>query len=316
MATIPGWNAPATRDQLLQQFDTINASTQRGGMIPGSSFYDQNRKRQEQILAQLNAGSGAAGNDPASQAQRAHDELFGLARGRLSDLRGDSADQMVLNSLMQRSGSDAGPYDKTTVNALLTGASGQARQAERSQMAQLGRGGLSVMDPAYQSAAREIQAQRQIANQQANLGIQQQANLANYAARGQALGQLGGFNQMRNAGITDASRYLGGLLAAEQFTQPEAQPYSGQFYQQQSYQPYRAPQVYAQPQAQPQQTQRVSRPAPQPQQPALGGYSNNPVPTNRLAGPAAPPRGYVQMAGQPQTRVTIPGTYNPYQPVY
>lgn len=337
------------------QFDYGNALAQLNAKYAnqgGAMAYDRYRNElagleRQRIATAATSAAGAPVDDAAAKAQRAHDELFGLARGRLDELRGDNTDQMVLNALRERSGANAGPYDPTTVNALMTGASAQAQQSERNALAQLAKTGLSPSDPAYQAAANEILARRQASNQQARLGIQQNANVANYGARGQALGQLGSFNSMRNAGITDAQRYLGGLLAADTYVQPEPSMDWNQALAQQQYaynQNWMAQQGQ---QGQQQQAQSVARPTATARPPTIAANQQGFVQYSRPAGPPSPTSGairvggsaaptgqsyingfntttgvqqgtgYVQLSGQPQTRINYgTGVYNPSRPTY
>ncbi len=66
------------------------------------------------------------------------------------------------------------------------------------------------------AANNEADARRSAAIQQAQLGINSQANVANYDARGQAIGQLTGVNQMVQNRQTDNQRYLIDMLRQEQ----------------------------------------------------------------------------------------------------
>lgn len=175
----------------------------------------------------LSGGDGGYGNplirgsygeaepdDAQERAQAARKKLFDMAEGRLGELRSDEVDRLVLDGLRQRSGTGAGPYDAETVNALRTGAADQAAQVERNALSRI-QG--SAGDPSTQSQIAEAQAARQAAIQRANLDISQRANAANYDARGQALGQLAGFNMARNNQITDQTNRVGNLVASEQF---------------------------------------------------------------------------------------------------
>lgn len=171
-------------------------------------------------------GGGASGGmsgDAQARAQAARERLFELAEGRLGELRNDEVDQMVLSSLRERTGAGAGPYDAATVNAIRTGAAEQAGQVERNALARV-TGGAG--DPSTQSQIAEAGAARQAAIQRANLDISQRANVANYDARGQALGQTAGFNANRNQAITGQTNNVAGLVAAEEF-KDVGQPASG-----------------------------------------------------------------------------------------
>lgn len=194
-----------------------------GGMAQRQSQEAQQRWLQQQydINAQIQALNNASGGGKDA-VDRAKDELYGLARGAVS--RTNSIDDMLLQALQERSGKDAGPFDATTRNALMTQASDAAGQA---MLNAKGRISGSAGDPSVMAANNEADARRAQALQQAQLGINTQANVANYDARGQALGQLGSYNQQVQANKTDNERYLMGLLAQETQYQPDQQPSGG-----------------------------------------------------------------------------------------
>jgi hypothetical protein len=306
-----------------------SAQNADGSFRPGAA-YDYYRKLQmQQMLQQQQAANAdALANSPEARAEANRQKLYGLAEGRLGELKGDQTDALVLAQLTARANGSQNPYDDQTINALLTGQNEQSAQAATNQQNQLDRLGLRATDPAYQSRLAEIQAQRQQANQAANLNIRQQANVANYGARGQALAGLGSFNMAHNAAITDQGRYLGGLYQQEQFRQetPPVQ-YVLPNYQQYAQYQTQAPQV---PRYQPaQQTQQApqqqARPAssqtgpvygpPSPYNPIINGQQAiNRTPTTSTSRPSG--GGYIQLAGQPETRITTPPTYQPPQIPY
>ncbi len=215
----------ATLAELQAQLAQANATTQRLGntQIHGSgAAMDANQaqmmasqaaaQRISQQMQQMQNTSAAA-NDPV---QKAKDEMYGLARGAVS--KQNPIDQMLLQSMQERAGKDAGPYDQTTRDALMTQASDAASQAMRNSKARISG---SAGDPSVMAANNEADARRSQAIQQAQLGINTQANVANYDARGQALGQLGNYNQRVQGNQTDNERYLMGLLQQESAYQPD-----------------------------------------------------------------------------------------------
>lgn len=180
--------------------------------------YNQWQRQQFAINDEIMALNNASGGPQGDAVDKAKDELYGLARGAVS--RTNSIDDMLLQSLQERSGKDAGPFDATTRNALMTQASDAAGQA---MLNARGRISGSAGDPSVMAANNEADARRSQAIQQAQLGINTQANVANYDARGQALGQLGGYNQQVQRNQTDNERYLMGLLQQETQYQPDQQ---------------------------------------------------------------------------------------------
>ncbi len=182
------------------------ALSERSGRMTQESVWNANQASA--------ANAQSTGDNAKAQSDANTAEILGMARGRIGELRNDPVDAMVLQALQRRaSGADA-PYDETTRNAMFTGQSEMAAAAMQNQM-----GGIrgAPTDPSYQAQVAALQDQRQRSLQSARLGIDQQANLANFSARGQALGQTGAFNQSHNAGITDAQRHLGTALERQNF---------------------------------------------------------------------------------------------------
>lgn len=262
---------PAPTRTLEQQLQDLQSSFNRNW---GSSISANDRDRyndsQNQFIEQQNALLGQIVNrnlnSGSDQAQKNRDELFGLARGDLNNK--NPIDQMVLQALQDRSGPDAGPFDATTKGALMTQASDAASQAMLNAKGHI-QG--SAGDQSVIAANNEADARRSQAIQQAQLGINTQANVANYDARGQALGQLGGYNQQVIHNQMDNSRNLQNLLRADitrtqlpdnaggvpsftQFSQPQTPQYTQQ-YQQPNQQPQqRQTSTPQQPQQQPTRT--------------------------------------------------------------
>lgn len=217
---------PATAAEIQAQIDQLNANFNRqwDGNISGMNAQryqaaEAQRMAQQAALsrqAQAVNGTGGTGGDRIEDARK---EAYGLARGAVS--RVNPIDQMILQALQERSGKDAGPFDATTRNALLTQAADAAGQAALNQR---GRIQGSASDPSVQAANNEAEARRQQAIQQANLGINTQASVANYDARGQALSQLGNYNQQVQGNQTDNERWLQSMLMREMDTRQVGTP--------------------------------------------------------------------------------------------
>ncbi len=217
---------PSIQDQLRQvQLEMQNLPSPTG---PYGPQYEQHQARllqlqnkQQQLAQQQQAqvNTTAAANDPV---QKAKDEMYGLARGAVTTK--NPIDQQILAMLQERTGADAGPFNTSTRNALMTQASDAASQA---MLNAKGRINGSAGDPSVMAANNEADARRSQAIQQAQLGINSQANVANYDARGQALGQLGGYNQAVQHNQTDNERYLMHLLSQESQYQPDGQQSGG-----------------------------------------------------------------------------------------
>lgn len=212
--------------------------------------------------------SRSVGGRPTDPIEAARQEAYGLARGAV---RGglDPIDASILRALQERSGAGAGPYDQATQAAMMSNA---ADTAGRIALNARGRVAGSAGDPSTQAALSEIEGRRLAAIQDARRGIDMQANLANYGARGQALGQLGGYNQQVQGNQTDDERFLINMLTREQQTirTPDVSTGGGI----PSFMQYRAPQAPAllpqagfQPGAMVRGTQPVYRPAVQTQPP-------------------------------------------------
>lgn len=189
--------------------------TQPSGMMatPGQfAAYNaqQNALRQASNQA-MDAELGMQYQDPSRNPQAAFQRILGTSEDFYNQNSGESAmDSMLREQLMARVSGQQQPYDATTINALKTGANEQAAQAQmvndQRAQANLQERGFKPGDPGYQAAMARSQLQRQQANQQASLGINQQANLANYNAKGQAIGQasqVGNEQYQRQAGALD-----------------------------------------------------------------------------------------------------------------
>lgn len=184
------------------------------GSLQAQQYGQQNAAQLQQSLndtAAQNAKLHEAYQDPSKNPAAAFQRIIGTSEDFYNQQSGESAmDRMLREQLMQRASGQNQPYDATTIGALKTGANEQAAQAQmvndQRAQANLAERGFKPGDPGYQAAMARSQLQRQQSNQQAALGINQQANLANYTAQGQALAQAGGYTNdqyNRQAGALD-----------------------------------------------------------------------------------------------------------------
>ena len=293
------------------------------------------------------AGGGGvrtAAKAPADPIEAARAEAYGLARGATRDR--NPIDAQILEMLQQRAGPQGGPYDDATRSALMTQASDAAGQAALNAK---GRIQGSAGDPSVMAANNEADARRAQAIQQAQLGINTQAGLANYDARGQALGQLGGYNQQVQRNQTDNQRFLIDMLTREQQTIqqpridsgiPDFGAYRGSGDTLAAWQSRNAsaPQATAAPTmvrgtASPSQTQQAATPASYTTPAPVRGAMNGPPVAQAYTGPsgaaglnpyatrtvspttqgAAPFPGQApQPQTRPLTRVVAPANFNPW----
>lgn len=184
------------------------------GSLQGQQYAQQDAARLQQSLnetAAQNQRMQEAYQDPSKNPAAAFQRIIGTSEDFYNQNAGESPmDKMMREQLMQRISGQQQPYDAATIGALKTGANEQAAQAQmvndQRAQASLQERGFSPGDPGYQAAMARNQLQRQQANQQASLGINQQANLANYNAKGQAIGQASGVTNdqyNRQAGALD-----------------------------------------------------------------------------------------------------------------
>lgn len=340
------WN-PNAKLSMQQEFDAadkeyrdlIAMENQYGGGMLGDnrginvSAASDRRNALAQALNQQQTAKGGPATGKA-RVDEARAKMYGLAEGRLGELRNDPVDAQVIKELQNRISGKTNPYDATTRNALLTQQAEMAGQIENNQLARLRSGGGSAADPSYQAAVNEAMAGRQAAAQRANLDINSKANLANYDAKTSAVGGLGSFNMARNQGITGQSNYLGGLYEKETATQetpgavnnyqlPDFGTWQQWVGQQQNQAPSPAMPMPAPQAQQPQQPARPAQPAQQMQAKPAGAqaqWQGVPYPYPQQAqkpAPAPSAPSYVQLAGQPNTRQQIGGPWQgvpyPYQ---
>lgn len=287
----------------LEPLNMAIAQLSRNGTVSAADL-----PRYRQLMAQRNAlagsgsggGSGGSGNDRITAAR---DEMYGLARDRIGELREDPVDAEVLAALRARATGDDVPYNETTTNALFGQQAEMNAQAQRNALDRIQTRGGSITDPAYQAQLQAAQARSDANMQRARMGVDTQANLANYDARGQALGQTGAFNQLRNQGITSVEDRLLGLLSREEDTPRTGgvTTYSTGGQQQQQPQSARSPdftmptysnaqragQVFGQRPAQPQAIPQPQAAYPQPQRPPATAVQQQRT-TLPVAGPPLP----------------------------
>lgn len=210
------------QNQLAQQSGQI--ARQGAANMPTNSFafmrptgvgYGDTRTAQQ--IAQQNLGYAqqqAASNtqaqqdalrlqDPTQSPGAALNRIIGMGEDVYQGARSNPVDQMLMAELQKRVSGQNAPYNAETINAMKTGAANQSAAAEAANsqqaMQNLEARGFTPKDPAYQAALAANQAQRQQANQGANLQIAQNANLANYNAQGQAIGQANAVNRGQQA---------------------------------------------------------------------------------------------------------------------
>ena len=201
---------PAPRPVMPQQ----QARQPIFGSLQAGQYQQQQAARNQQTqdsVAASNAKLQQAYQDPSKNPAAAFQRIIGTSEDFYDQNAGESPmDKMMRDQLMQRISGQKQPYDAATIGALKTGANEQAAQAQsvndQRAQASLQERGFKPGDPGYQAAMARNQLQRQQANQQASLGINQQANLANYNAQGQAIGQASGVTNdqyNRQAGALD-----------------------------------------------------------------------------------------------------------------
>ena len=169
--------------------DAFNAVSRFSGV---ASNADWKVKELQEEAKRLQYEEEIRGNNDRAQAQ---------VSGRLGELRDDPVDQMLMQQLTGRTQGDV-PYSDTVTNAMMTQRGEQAATGQQAAVDRLLRSGMSPSDPAFHAALAQLESGRQGSLQSLRTQIDSQANLANYDARGQAIGQLGGLNAQRNNAIT------------------------------------------------------------------------------------------------------------------
>ncbi len=217
---------PPTAEQLRQQLSQLQQSYRSSSAsTPGmgidaarrqtdgyADFQRQQRELSNQLMAAQSAGAGGATSD---RVEANREQMYGLATGRLGELRNDPVDAEIIRSLQGRATGTDVPFNAATTNAMFTARSEQANAGQQAAVQRLLRSGLTPGDPAFASALAELESNRQGSMQNARLNVDMNANQANYAARGAALGQLSGVNAGRNGAITNQSNYLSNLYGNE-----------------------------------------------------------------------------------------------------
>lgn len=209
------------REQLAQfQSEYRNTADRRPWNDSGAGYSDFVRRQTDMSnqIQQMEAGDAdAAAAGAKSRAEENRRQLYQGAEGRLSELRDDPVDRMLIESLTGRANGGDLPFNEATTNAMFTQRAQQSGAGESAAVSRLLARGMRPGDPAFDAALAEIQSGTQKANQNARLSVDSTATRENYDARSGAIGQLGALNAGRNSAITDQSRYLGGLREREQF---------------------------------------------------------------------------------------------------
>lgn len=191
------------------------SSAGSGLMLTDTQLQRNDRARSGLQSAQANAAAenfALMDQDPTRSPGAAMDRILGVGEDAYQNAANNPVDKMLMNELQSRISGAKNPYDATTINALQTGAANQSAAAEmannKAAMDSLEARGFTAKDPAYQAALAANQSQRQVANQNANLGIAQQANLANYQAQSDAMSQANQVNRGQQSQQLAASQVL------------------------------------------------------------------------------------------------------------
>ncbi len=328
---------------LQQELDDARAAGQRGYSRTGQTrIHDAlNRLNMAQAQGGGQGGPGTAGlggGDPlTAERDRERNELMRLTEGRGKDILNDPHTAAALKFLGGATSGENTPFNATVRNNMMTSAAGQAASAEgaQSQMLQqqMAMNGGAMSDPSAQAAMRELASRRQGQVMGAANSIDSQANVANFNAQMQGANQLAGVRGAQNAQANQMN-----LAAAGHRSQFFTEVPTGGLPASGGLNPLYAPQP-AQTQNNAPAAQQTApagnRPPPVKKQPVInssGGVGNN------LYGPRSPSRvggaiqvgrgpagaagqsyhngvntttgvqrggGYVQMAGQPNTRINI-----------
>jgi hypothetical protein len=192
----------------------------RGPSVGDQQLTNTTRQLEQQALQnQRRQATQQAAQDAfaASELQRrenVRDELYGRARGRIDEVRGNELDQSIAAELQRRVEGESQPFDDATRNAMLAQ---QAEMGDAALQAQMRQMGGRPGDPGADAQRRALELGRARSAQGAARNIDMQRSLANYQAQGQALSQGSNINRARQAEITDAERFLSSLLGQEQF---------------------------------------------------------------------------------------------------
>jgi len=268
------------------------------------------------------AAQEAAKFDPNSAENRAEGnrlQAYDLARGGVDRLANDPTDQFIRQALQQAAGGQGGPYDATTRNAMFTSAmEGSGHDAQvQSIMESAAQRGMDPNDPSVQAALRRAQDGQAQSAQRARLGIDLEANRANYSAQQSAVDRLGGYNMDRQAQQTSAEDRLRDMLWNEGINKNDAGGMGGGFVMSGGGRaPAPSPAPAPQPTPQPIRTMQTQVPQPRAavgptsttynqQQLAQQGYVKPVGGTGMVTRPPVPGQGtgFVQKAGQPNTRI-------------
>lgn len=253
MATYQEWQADLNRQRAdaQRQLSEAQAYVNANSNLPTSYRNDMERNASHSQLMRLNnansrlaaarnrlesinsnaefpgdAGAGSGAGSVDSRVAENRRQAYDLARGGVNRLVNDPTDALIRQRLQEATQSGAGPYDATTRNAMFTNAmesSGADAQAQ-SIVESAARRGMRPDDPSVQAALRRAQDQQAQGAQRARLGIDLEANRANYGAQQSALNRLGDYNQSRQGQIQSAEDRLREMLWNEGFNRSESGP--------------------------------------------------------------------------------------------
>lgn len=214
---------PAFRPQTMGGMSTFGGG---GGLASYQQQYAQNLRNQfaSNNAIQQQRQNIANTQDQIAQSLRAQNrnESYDIARQGVARAGGsDPTDQFIMERLRAAAGPGGGPYDATTRNAMFTQQASMAGHAAGNEgnqiLQQAAERGLSADDPAVQAALRRTQGGQAQAAQRARLGIDLEANRANYGAQQAALGQLAGARAQQRGEQTSAEDRLRQMLMNEAF---------------------------------------------------------------------------------------------------
>jgi len=211
--------ADQLRQQLLQLQQTYASRPQTGvgmsGIRRGQREQDQYVSKQLDLSGRIASAGGPGGAESRDRVEANRDKMYGLADGRLGEMRNDPVDAEIMAAMRGRATGADVPFNETTTNAMFTARAEQGAASQGAAVNRLLQSGLSPGDPAFASALAEMESDRQGSMQNARMNVDMNAGQQNYAARGGALAQMSGMNAQRQGAITNQSNYLSNLYGNE-----------------------------------------------------------------------------------------------------
>ncbi len=207
----------SNQQSLQAQLDQLTAQADTNGRS-GYGFDKGLQDRIDAARARLNgaAMSANAGNKPVDEVAAAKQKILDYTAGRGDAVMNDAMTNAALQRLDAVSSGKDAPFTQAVQNQQLAQQAGMnataaGDQGEQLRMQAAGVGG-SLADPSYQARLRQINAQRQSSNANAQGQISTNAQLQNFGARqtgtnallGGRMGQLG----MANSQYNQAAGYL------------------------------------------------------------------------------------------------------------